>query len=451
METEPDDGNWVAWTQVAAAFALYFNHLGLLNSFGVFQTYYVHDLLRGSSPSAVSWIGSVQVFCLFAVGVVIGPLYDAGHCRALVAAGAGLVLAGLALTSVAARYWQLLLAQGVCTGLGACCLAIPSIAIVPAYFDHGPRRRRRATAMATATVGSGLGATLYPLIFERARVRLGFGWAVRIMCFVALVWCLFALVVIKPRARRQPSSPLSRSAPKPTSWRFYIDTSAFSERAFVIFCVAIFFNNLVFFNPAYYLQSYALGHGMSSSSSLLTYLVSILNAATIPGRIVPSLVADRVGVLDTYAVVCAFASASIFYWTSVANAAGNVAFAVLYGFFSGGVVSLAQVVIAVITPDLGRLGTRLGMVSIIKGVASLIGPPISGAIVKATGGQYLGVQLFAAFGLMITAVLSVAMRVDVARMEMKAQHDDAAQQVALHTGVLQSAGATKGHQVKTAR
>lgn len=358
-----------------------------------------------------------------AVGVVIGPLYDAGHCRALVAAGTALVFTGFMLTSVSRTYWQVLMAQGVCTGLGTCCLAIPSIAIVPLYF----RRKRRATAMATATVGSGLGATIYPLVFERCWPRYGFGWAVRIMGFIALAWCLFSLAIIKPRAR----SPLpSRASLSPLSWRFYIDTSAFRERPYLLYCIAIFFNNLVFFNPAYYLQSYALAHGMSSSPVTI-YLISILNAATIPGRIVPSVIADRVGSLDTYAVVCAFSSASIFYWTSVTNAAGNIAFAVLYGFFSGGVLSLAQVVLAVITPDLGRLGTRLGMVSIIKGVGSLVGPPISGAIVNGTGGRYLGVQLFAAFGLMVTAVVSVAMRVDVARMEMRAQNGGAGESMAL--------------------
>lgn len=139
------------------------------------------------------------------------------------------------------------------------------------------------------------------------------------------------------------------------------------------------------------------------------------------------MIADRVGPLDTYAVVCAFSSASIFYWTSVSNAAGNIAFAVLYGFFSGGVVSLAFVVITAITPDLNRLGTRLGMVSILKGIGSLIGPPISGAIVKSTG-QYLGVQLFSAFGIMITAVLSVCMRLVIARRDMRAASEAARQE-----------------------
>ena len=81
-------------------------------------------------------------------------------------------------------------------------------------------------------------------------------------------------------------------------------------------------------------------------------------------------------------------------------------------------VALASVVITYITPDMSRLGTRLGMVSIIKGIASLIGPPISCALLGATG-SYLGIQLFSAFGIMLTALFSVVLRVDIARSELK--------------------------------
>lgn len=155
---------------------------------------------------------------------------------------------------------------------------------------------------------------------------------------------------------------------------------------------------------------------------LTRYLLSIMNASSIPGRIIASLIADKVGALDTFAVICAFSSASIFYWISVSNVAGNIAFPVLYGFFSGGVVALASVVITYITPDMSRLGTRLGMISILKGIASLIGPPISGALLGATG-NYLGVQLFSALGMMLTALFSGALRVDIARVDHRASPD----------------------------
>ena len=170
---------------------------GLVNSFGVFQSYYTAHLLSGSSPSAVSWIGSVQIFCLMALSAVIGPLYDRGHARALVVAGTALLAVGFLATSFVTRYWHVLLAQGLCMGLGACCISVPSIALVPLYF-----RRRRARAMAAATVGSGLGATTYPLLFESLQRSVGFAWAVRAMGLVAVVLCLFALAVMRPRTLR---------------------------------------------------------------------------------------------------------------------------------------------------------------------------------------------------------------------------------------------------------
>ncbi|KAK5997725.1 MFS-type transporter dbaD [Cladobotryum mycophilum] len=364
-DTPPDiplDGGTQAWLQVAASFALYFNHLGLLNSFGVFQAYYETGLLKHSSPSAISWIGSTQVFCLMAVGAVIGPLYDIGYCRTLLVVGTLLVTLGFMLTSIGTQYWHIFLAQGVCIGLGACCLSIPSIAIVPMYF-----RKRRATAMGLATVGSGLGSTLYPLMFQKMQAELGFGWTMRIMGFIVFAMCLFSIAVFRPRG-------------------------------------------------------FALSHGMQSHT-LAQYLLAILNASSIPGRIIPSSIADRVGSLDTYIVVCALSSTSVFYWISVTNAAGNIAFAVLYGFFSGAVVSLGAVVLTSITSDMSRLGTRLGMVSIVKGVGSLIGPPISGAILSRTG-SYLGIQLFAACGIMLTSLFALVLRLVIARRLFRAIRDD---------------------------
>ena len=74
------------------------------------------------------------------------------------------------LTSIRTKFWQILLAQGICVGLGMCFISMPSMAIVPLYFG-----KRRARAMATATISSGLGAAIYPLIFQNLLAKVGFG------------------------------------------------------------------------------------------------------------------------------------------------------------------------------------------------------------------------------------------------------------------------------------
>lgn len=58
------DGVGMAWLQVIGSFFLWFNTWGLVNAFGVYQTYYQLELLTSSTPSEISWIGSLQVFLL---------------------------------------------------------------------------------------------------------------------------------------------------------------------------------------------------------------------------------------------------------------------------------------------------------------------------------------------------------------------------------------------------
>ena len=51
----------------------------------------------------------------------------------------------------------------------------------------------------------------------------------------------------------------------------------------------------------------------------------------------------------------------------------------------------------VISPDLGVVGTRLGMSSVLAGLGFLVGPPIAGAIQgSGSGGGFVGQGVFAA-------------------------------------------------------
>ncbi|KAL2025217.1 hypothetical protein VTO58DRAFT_105307, partial [Aureobasidium pullulans] len=54
------NGGTKAWLQVLGAFFLFFNSWGIINTFGAYQTYYQSGILASSSPSDISWIGSVQ-------------------------------------------------------------------------------------------------------------------------------------------------------------------------------------------------------------------------------------------------------------------------------------------------------------------------------------------------------------------------------------------------------
>ena len=103
--------------------------------YGAFQTFYQSKLLAKESPSNIAWIGSLQAFLLLLAGVITGPLFDLGYFIILESVGGTLVVFGLMMTSICKEFWQVMLAQGVCVGLGSGCLFIPSVAICATYFS----------------------------------------------------------------------------------------------------------------------------------------------------------------------------------------------------------------------------------------------------------------------------------------------------------------------------
>ncbi|GFF77799.1 monocarboxylate permease homologue, mch4 [Aspergillus lentulus] len=381
----PVNGGLQAWLQVAGSFFLFFNSWGTVNTFGVFQTYCEITLLKDQSSSNISWVGAIQAFLLLVVGVVTGPLYDAGYFYVLVSTGSVLNVVGFMALSVCTEYWQVLLAQAFCVGVGSGCLYIPSVAIIPQYFSS-----RKAIATAVAASGSSLGGVLYPIVFRQLQPHIGFGWTTRVLGFLILATTSFSLSVMRVRQ-------------VPKQRRILIEFSAFKEVPYTLFCMAMFFGYIGFFNPIFYIEAYAIQkHAMEET--LAFYLVSILNAASVPGRIVPGLLGLRFGPLNILlgsAIISGILSLS---WVAVSNAGGLIALAVLYGFFSGAFVSLPAVALTTLTPNLQTLGTRMGMCSLLCGFGSLCGAPVAGAILDATR-SYLGVQLYSGLTVGTTGVL----------------------------------------------
>ncbi len=135
----PPDGGLKAWTQVVAGLIACFATLfvvapdsemlkpvvdptltrlrGFINSWGTFQTYYTTAL--GESQSTISWIGSVQLWVVFFISTFSGRALDAGFFTPTFIVGCVIQLFGIFMTSFCKVFWQLVLAQGICTGLGS--------------------------------------------------------------------------------------------------------------------------------------------------------------------------------------------------------------------------------------------------------------------------------------------------------------------------------------------
>ncbi|KAL0934734.1 MFS monocarboxylate [Colletotrichum truncatum] len=368
------DGGLEAWLQVLGSWVVLADTWGLVNTFGVYQTYYEQTL--DATPSAISWIGSLQGALLMMVGFVSGPLYDSGYFRELLLTGLFLIILGQFMTSLCTTYWQVFLAQGVCIGLGCGLTFLPSTAILSQYFQ-----KRRAFVIGIASTGSPIVGMVFPIIFGQLEPKIGFGWATRIMGFILLGLSIIPAVWMHTRL---PPSGHKRSL---------IDRTALSDPAFMLVMLGSFFGFLSMYIAFFYIQLFAVSHNIGGTS-FSSYFVTLLSAGSIPGRVVPNYLADKVGALYIQTFLTAGAAVMMFAWLGIRNMAGLVVFAIIYGLFSGGMVSIAPSVIVSLSPDLGRVGTRMGMMFFTSSISILIGTPIAGAIL----GDYSEVEWHAMIG-----------------------------------------------------
>ncbi|KAI1875978.1 uncharacterized protein JN550_001474 [Neoarthrinium moseri] len=388
----PPDGGLLAWLHVAGGFMLFFNSWGILNTFGVFQTYYESGTLFAASSSEISWIGAVQAFLLLLVGFLVGPVYDRGHLRLLLAVGSFAVVFGHMMLSICTEYWQAMLSQGFCIGIGAGCLFVPCISILPTYFS-----RKLGLAVGLASSGSSIGGVIYPIVLDQSLSRIGFAWSVRVLGFIALGTLLMPLVVMRMRVT-------------PPRLRAFFDWSAFVDLPFMFFVVATLIGFMGMATLLFYLSFYAANTN-TTDARMAFYIVSIFNTASCLGRVLPNALSDITGPFNIMAP-CAIVTGILAFCMIPARGseASLIALTVLAGFFSGVFVSMPAVCFVPLTRDKSMIGTRIGMGCGMMAFGLLIGGPGAGAILGTSEPLswpalwlYCGVSTCAS-GLMYTAL-----------------------------------------------
>ncbi|KAH8677856.1 major facilitator superfamily domain-containing protein [Xylariales sp. PMI_506] len=371
----PPDGGVLAWSQVAAGFLVIFTTWGYVNAFGAFQTYYTETMTV--SPSSISWIGSVQVFLTLGLGVFSGRLLDAGYYLPTYIVGAVIQVIATFLMSLSTQYWQLMLTQGVMTGLGNGIFFTPTVALIATYFD-----KRRALAIGLVTTGNSSGGAIYPVVTRQLLPTLGFAWTTRVLGFMNLACLSVGVIFLRARLPPRKSAPL-------------IDVSALKDRVFLAFCLGLFCMQWANYYTFYYIASFGeqvLGMTFAAAS----ILVIVINGVAVPFRVIIPMVARYVGPLNVLTMLMGAWAVVAFCWLAVKDIPGFYAFTCVYGVLSGSFQSLLPTTVTTITPHLNMAGTRMGMAFGFSSLASLTGPPIGGALQAADGGKFTGAQGWAA-------------------------------------------------------
>ena len=389
----PPDGGLAAWTQAAMAHLIVFNTWGYINSFGVFQTYYVTALTH--SPSDKTWVASVQIFLLFFIGTFSGRATDYGLFRMTFLTGSVFQVLGIFMTSLCTNYWQLFLAQGICTGLGNGLIFCPALALLSTYFS-----KKRSLAIGIAASGTATGGLVYPVIVQQLLPKIGFPWTVRVLGFVMLAVSLITLAFTKPRLPPRKSGPI-------------VEWSAFRELPYTLFAIGMFLNFWALYFAFYYIGSFGQNVLSITNSNSINNIL-ILNGVGIFGRIIPNHLADRCfGPLNTL-IPFAFVTGLLLYcWAAVTSVDSLTVFAVFYGLFAAGIQGLFPATVSSLTTDLSKAGVRMGMVFSAVSFASLTGSPLAGSLIQSENGEYFDAQMWAGSALMGGFAFLMASRVAI--------------------------------------
>lgn len=181
--------------------------------------------------------------------------------------------------------------------------------------------------------------------------------------------------------------------------RSLIDRSAFRDVPYILLNLGLFFGFMGLYVVFNYIQLFALGE-TSVASSLADYLLVIINASSLPGRLIPSYYADKVGSVNMQTAVALASTVLTFSLLAVRTAPAIIAVSVLFGFAAGAFMGLPAAGVVNLSADKTKIGTRLGMTLAFVGVGVLVSNPIAGAILGG-GENWVGLIVWA--GVLLTA------------------------------------------------
>ncbi|KAE8157566.1 putative MFS transporter [Aspergillus tamarii] len=383
------------WICLGGSFLSLFCTYGFLSAIGVFQTNYEDSRLKGYDPSEISWIFTLELCLMWALGPIYGHVLDTYGPAPVLYPCSFLCVFSLCMTSLAHEYYQIFLAQGLAFGLGAGGVFTTAMVCTGQWFI-----RRRGLAVGIATSGASLGGVIFPIFLDQLINKVGFDGAVRYTALFIGVLLVLACLMIKARLPRKKWDNSSK----------WFDLAFFKQIQPLFLTLGCFFSMWSMWGPFDYLSSMAKNSGFSSSLSV--YLISMITAASIPGRILPPYLADHIGHLNVLTACSFLTGASIFcLWLPFnyhPSHAGIIVFALVYGFVSGSIVSLFVPCVAKVG-KVESLGRVFGTFQVVISISCLTGLPTMGGILNQQGGtNFSGLEVFAGVAALVGSLFLAA-------------------------------------------
>lgn len=196
-----------------------------------------------------------------------------------------------------------------------------------------------------------------------------------------------------------------KSKSAPTRRCNLLDRTAFKDTPYILLNLGLVFGFMGFYIIFYYIQLYAYEE-TSDSANIESYLLVIVNAGSLPGRLIPGYYADRMGSINVQTIVTFVGAALTFCLIAIKSAPGLIVYCIIYGFSAGAFMGLPAAGVVNLSSDKSKIGARLGMTLAIVGFGVLVSNPIAGAILNGKGG-WIGLIVWCG-SLLVASFLSMA-------------------------------------------
>jgi MFS family permease len=359
------------WVIVAAGIVMTCIGIGAMLSLGVFLQPMSEAM--GWSRSGISLAAMLNFLCMGAGSFFWGALSDRFGTRVVVLSGGILLGAGLVAASQAATLGQFQLFFGVIVGVAAGSFYAPMTATTMRWFTE-----HRSLAVALVSAGLGLGSmTVAPLA---GWIITTYDWRVAMLVIGDLAWLL--LVPAALLVRTPPAAPVVAPVPGAVAAREFTVAEALRTPQFAAIALTHFACCAAHSGPIFHMVTNAIDHGVSAMAA--TTVLGAAGLASLSGRVICGLLADRLGAKRVLIAGLALQAVAVSLYLVTRELAGFYALALLFGLAYGGVMPLYAIVVR---EYFGAriMGATFGAVAFASTLGMALGPWAGGWLYDAFG------------------------------------------------------------------
>jgi predicted MFS family arabinose efflux permease len=309
------------WTIVAAAVVIVGLGVGALFSLAVFLKPMQESMAwsRGAISGVALWM-----WIAYGTGSLLwGVLSDRWGARRVVVAGGLLLGLGLVVASRITALWQLHVAFGGVVGVAAGAFYAPLTTTATRWFTAN-----RGLAVALVSAGTGLG-TFVVAPLTRWLIS-AYDWRLAMLLLGDLIWLvIIPLGLLVRDAPGDSGGAADTNVPLPEIWR---------SSQFWLIAVTHFACCIAHSGPIFHMVTHAMDRGVQSMTAAT--ILGVSGLASLAGRVVSGLAADRWGAKPTLIAMLGLQAPAIFLYLFTGSAAGFYGLAILFGASYGGVMPM---------------------------------------------------------------------------------------------------------------